>query len=1046
MSSLSAQHWQWVRQRLDGKRGADYWRSVEELVDDPEFTRFLEDEFPSQRRLWAAPIDRRRVLKLMAASLALGGLAACDSQPREHLVPYVDMPEGLVPGMPRYYATSFPIDGYAQGLLAQSREGRPIKLEGNPQHPATLGACDSFSQASILSLYDPDRASSVMHKGNVSGYGTFWGALSQQRRRWDTSRGEGLAFLTGPRTSPSESQRIQWLQERWPKARWYRHSPVERASVYTASQWLFGTKLEPIYHVDRAKVVLSLDADFLQAQPGFLRYTHDFAVKRRPRDNPSPLQTNHLLRLYAIESTPSITGAMAEHRQSLSQPRIVDAARQLAAAFGLDVPLPDEPPLPRPWLDALVNDLRQQGSQALTIPGDQQPAEVHAIAQAINTKLGAFGNTVDAIDPVDASYSLASIGKLVEAMRADEIRDLVMLDVNPAYSAPANLDFTAACEQVSWRLHWGASYNETARLCHWHIPATHPLETWGDARAFDGTLSLLQPLIEPLHGGKTALQFLAALQEGSDQEARTLLRDHWETLHAVSTNDKTRGMAENFDDFWSASLQAGFVPGSAFKPRQVNPQDAWQDRLTQPTQTPEGLTLQLRPDSSLWDGRFANNAWLQELPRPLTKVTWATPLLIAPSLAERENLENGDMLRLSVGKRSLEAPVYVLPGMPDNAVTLPLGGGRTQAGRVANGVGVNAHALQPGEATWAMPVTLEKTGGHHPLATTQNHSAIEGRDLIRVASLETYRDNPSFAQQKAPDESLYPEPWPAPREADNAWGMSIDLSACIGCNACMTACQAENNIPVVGEEQVRMGREMHWIRIDRYFKGPLEGPEVVFQPVTCMHCENAPCEYVCPVAATQHNADGINEMIYNRCIGTRYCSQNCPYKVRRFNWFHYTVEGGDYTTPRPAYNPEVTVRSRGVMEKCTYCVQRINRTRITADVENRRLADGDIQTACQQSCPTQAIVFGDLNDPNSRISRLKAHPLNYGMLAELNVRPRTTYLAAVRDVNPALAENRQPPGETQVGIYTPRKDSPEEESPQEESPVFFRQRSPGRPS
>ncbi|SHF54431.1 prokaryotic molybdopterin-containing oxidoreductase family, iron-sulfur binding subunit [Modicisalibacter ilicicola DSM 19980] len=1023
MSSLSSRQWQEIRRELDDKRGSDYWRSVEELVEDPAFTDFLEGELPSHRGLWSAPIERRRVLKLMAASLALGGLTACDGQPQEYLVPYVNMPEGLVPGMPRYYATSHLVDGYAQGLLAQSREGRPLKLEGNPEHPATLGACDSFSQASILSLYDPDRQSAVTHKNETSSYGAFLGDIIRQRQRWDDSRGEGLAFLTGPWTSPSETRRIEALKQRWPKARWYRHSPVERGNVYAASRQLFGTPREPIYRFDRARVVLSLDADFLQAQPGFLRYAHDFAERRRPRD------TDELLRLYVIESTPSITGAMAEHRQSIDRARMADAARQLARALGIEVEGPKISPLPPEWLDALVGDLRRQGSAALVIPGDQQSPEVHAIAQAINAALGAIGSTVEFIAPVDASHEHDALEALVDAMQAGEVSSLVMLNVNPAYSAPGALDFAGACEQVPWRIHWGDTHDETARLCHWHVPATHPLETWGDARAFDGTLSLLQPLIEPLHGGKTALQFLAALEAGTDRPARELLLESWQGRYARA----------DFDSFWAHSLRRGFVADSAFEPREASLQNGWQDELPRSALAPEGLLLQLRPDPSLWDGSVANNAWLQELPRPLTKVTWATPLLIAPALAEREALENGDTVTLRVGEQVLEAPIYILPGMPKDAVTLPLGGGRTRAGRVADGVGTNAYRLQPRDGAWEMAVTLEKSGGHHPLAVTQNHHAIEGRDLIRTASLEVYRDNPRFAQHEGPSESLYPEPWPAPRDAQHAWGMSIDLSACIGCNACVTACQAENNIPVVGEQEVRMGREMHWIRIDRYFKGPLEGPEMVFQPVTCMHCENAPCEYVCPVGATQHSAEGLNEMIYNRCVGTRYCSQNCPYKVRRFNWFDYTREDSGHATPKPAYNPEVTVRSRGVMEKCTYCVQRINRERLTAEIEDRDLADGDVQTACQQSCPTQAIVFGDLKDPDSQVSKLHAHPLDYGMLAHLNVRPRTHYLAAVRDPNPALAGKRPPSGRAEVGIH-----SPQDEASEQESPVFFRQQPPGR--
>ncbi|MFC3283524.1 TAT-variant-translocated molybdopterin oxidoreductase [Litchfieldella rifensis] len=1011
MSSLNREQWQRLRGQLAGQSGPAYWRSLEELAGDEAFTRLLADEFPGHDSVWAAPIDRRRVLKLMAASLALGGLTACDSQPPERLVPYVDMPEGLVPGQPRYYATTHPIDGYAHGVLAQSREGRPVKLEGNPDHPATRGACDIFSQASVLSLYDPDRASSVMERGHITGYNQFLAALREQRGRWDASRGAGLAFLTGPITSPSQAERLRNLLTRWPEARWYRHTPVDRSAVYTASRWLFGAPREPIYRFDQARVVVSLDANFLQEQPGFLRYARDFSQYRRPRDN------DELLRLYMLESTPSITGSMAEHRLLLRHTRIIDAARQLANAFALDVPPPEMPVIPDDWLAALVADLRHLAPAALVIPGDQQPPEVHALAHAINAQLGAFGTTLEIIDPVEASHGARPLDALSEAMHADEIQSLVMLDTNPVYSAPVDLKFAQALQKVAWRCHWGDTFNETARLCHWHVPATHPLETWGDARAFDGTLSLLQPLILPMHDGKTALQFLAALQDAIDHDARDLLINDWQARH----------WNRDFETFWRTSLRDGLVSNSAFTPYLAKLVDGWHERLPAPTTHTGGLMLQLRPDPSLWDGRYANNAWLQELPRPLTKLTWDSALLIAPVLAERRNLATGDMVRVNMREHSLEVPVYVLPGMPADAVTLTLGGGRHHAGSIADGVGANAHALQPSDSPWAVSVILEKTDAHRRLATTQNHHAIEGRDLIRVATLDTYRSDPHFAQREEPHGSLYPEPWPAERKSRHAWGMSIDLSACIGCNACVTACQAENNIPVVGADEVKKGREMHWIRIDRYFQGPLDGPEMVFQPVTCMHCENAPCEYVCPVGATQHSADGLNEMIYNRCIGTRYCSQNCPYKVRRFNWFHYTGETATYQVPAAAHNPDVTVRSRGVMEKCTYCVQRINRKQRDAETEERELADGELQTACQQACPTQAIVFGDLNDSASEVSRLKAHPLDYGMLAHLNVRPRTTYLAAVRAPNPRVKNSSATSsGSTsEVGTYTPKRNAPE---------------------
>lgn len=1018
MSSLNREQWQRLRLRLAEKRGSDYWRSLEELAGDEDFTQLLGEEFPAFGDVWAAPIERRRVLKLMAASLALGGLTACDSQPRERLIPYVDKPEGMVPGQPRYYATTHPIDGYAHGVLVQSREGRPIKLEGNPQHPATRGACDIFSQASILSLYDPERASTVMQQGQVAGYSRFLGALQERQAHWDATRGEGLAFLTGAMTSPSEIERLYSLLERWPETRWFRHVPVDRRAIYTASQWLFDSPREPIYHFDRARTVLALDADFLQAQPGFLRYARDFSQRRRPRDS------DELLRLYMLESTPSITGSMAEHRHLLNYARIGDATRQLANAFGLDVAPPPTPALSDEWLSAIVDDLRRQAPAAVVVPGDQQPPEVHAMAHAINTELGAIGVTLTFLDPIDASHAAGSIGALGQAMHDGDVNSLVILNVNPVYDAPADLDFDEAMEQVEWRCHWGDTFNETARLCHWHIPATHPLETWGDARAFDGTLSLLQPLILPLHDGRTALQFLSALGDGIDHDARELLLSAWQTRHSGT----------DFERFWRASLRDGLAEGSAFIPRRASLVDGWRERLPIPPSRADKLLLQLRPDPSLWDGRYAANAWLQELPRPLTKLTWDSALLAAPALAESHGLTTGDMVRVEVRAHTLEVPVYVLPGMPADAVTLTMGGGRRHAGPVAEGVGASAFALQYSDSPWAVTASLEKVGVSRRLATTQNHHSIEGRDLIRVADLATYRDDPHFAQHGDEEhDSLYPEPWPAEREARHAWGMSIDLSACIGCNACVTACQAENNIPVVGAEEVKRGREMHWIRIDRYFQGPLEGPGMVFQPVTCMHCENAPCEYVCPVGATQHSADGLNEMIYNRCIGTRYCSQNCPYKVRRFNWFQYTGQEATYTIPPAAYNPDVSVRSRGVMEKCTFCVQRIRRKERDAENEGRALVDGELQTACQQACPTQAIVFGDIADPESQVSRLKSLPLDYGMLAKLNVRPRLTYLAGVRNPNPGLAPSPS------MASVSPSQRSVESYTPSQRDRVFFRE-------
>ncbi|MBB3230938.1 TAT-variant-translocated molybdopterin oxidoreductase [Halomonas stenophila] len=1010
MPSMNAGIWQSLRDELAQRRGVHYWRSLEELAERPEFDAFLADEFPRWHALWEAPVARRRVLKLMAASLALAGLTGCDSSPSEEIVPYVDMPEGLTPGIPRQYATSIPIDGYAHGVLAQVHEGRPVKVEGNPDHPSTLGACDSVSQASILSLYDPDRAGAVKQRGHVAPFRDFLSDLRRQRMAWDADRGERLALVTGPLTSPSELAQVEALLARWPRTRWFRHVAIDRSGVPDGMRQLFGRALEPVYRLDRARIVVALDADLLQAQPGFLRYAHDLMAGRRPRDDAAALT-----RLYAAEATPSITGCRADHRLRLRADRVEALTRQLATRLGIDGLATDHPAIDEAWLSAVADDLARHAPHVAVVAGDQQPAALHAIVQAINHRLGAYATTVQAIEPVDASHRAEPLVPLVDAMQAGEIDSLVIMGTNPAYSAPGELAFAEACQRVPWRCHFGTTFDETARLVHWHIPATHPLESWGDARAHDGTVGLLQPVIRPLHDGRTPLQFYRALLAGVDDDPRALLQGFWQGTTPT----------ERFEPRWRQWLHDGLIAGSAPQAQRVTPRERWHAGLAVGDRVDAGLVLQLRPDPALRDGEHANNGWLQELPNPLTKLTWGNALLIAPALAEARALAEGDEVRLSVAGRHLDVPAYVLPGMPDDGLALTLGHGRRAAGRVAEGIGSDAYRLQQAASPWVMPARLEATGRRRVLATTQNHHAMEGRDLIRAASLETYRHDPTFAQREIPHASLYPEPWPAERQSPHAWGMVIDLSACIGCNACVTACQAENNIPIVGPEEVSRGREMHWIRVDRYFEGPLDDPRLVFQPVTCMHCENAPCEYVCPVGATQHTADGLNAMIYNRCVGTRYCSQNCPYKVRRFNWFQYTGEQASYPLPAAAHNPEVTLRAEGVMEKCTYCVQRIRRKTLDAELENRPLADGELQTACQQTCPTRAIVFGDLNRQDSAVRRLSEHPLSYGLLENLNVRPRTRYLAAVTHPNPALASPGEPetparPGpDPSVGHYTP---------------------------
>lgn len=1002
MPPMSSIDYSALREQLAGKEGVGYWRSLAELAETTDYLDQSQGEFADASQLWNAPLSRRSILKLLGASMALAGMAGCTRQPDEHIIPYVNMPEHQVPGRPKYYATTALVGGYAHGVLAESYEGRPVKLEGNPDHPATLGACDAIAQASVLSLYDPDRSAAVRREGVISRYTACLMTLQKRQSDWDASEGRGLCFLTAAVTSPSEQQHIEKLQQRWPRARWFMHEPVTRQSVFRGSELLFGKALEPRYRFDKAAVVVSLDADFLQSQPGFLRYARDFSARRRPRDHDTAQS-----RLYALESSPSITGASADHKRSLTWYEIEPAVRQLANELGLNVTPPQQKVLPDVWVQAIAEDLKHNKGAALLVPGEQQPPAVHAIAHAINDTLAGFGSTVEWITPV-AGQGAEGLSALAQAVEQGQVDSLLIFGTNPVYSAPADLVFEELLQQVPWRLHWGDYYDETARLCHWHVPAAHALETWGDARAYDGTASLIQPLIEPLHGGKSALQMYTAIDKGLEKDPRELLRAYWQGHYAGSPAVEDQPANRVFEQFWKQSLHDGVVANSRFPSVMPSIRAGWQGHLPQPRTAPESaLVLQFRPDPALWDGRYANNGWLQEMPRPLTTLTWDNAALISPRLAQQHNLEDGQRVELAVGERRLKVPVFVLPGHTDRAITLPLGYGRHSAGRVAEGVGSNGYRVRESAHLWATPVTLTATDEQQTLAAIQTHNNIEGRDLIRGASWDEYLENPRFAQHAAEELSLYPEPWPAQREASHAWGMAIDLSACIGCNGCVTACQSENNIPIVGPEEVSRGHDMHWIRVDRYFSGGLDSPGVTFQPVPCMHCENAPCEYVCPVGATQHSADGLNQMIYQRCVGTRYCSQNCPYKVRRFNWFDYTGSTAAYPAEPAIQNPDVTVRSRGVMEKCTYCVQRINTVRQDAETEGRPIADGELQTACQQSCPTKAIVFGDLADPDSEVNRLKASPLNYAMLEHLNTRPRTTYLAAVNNPNPALREDRE---------------------------------------
>jgi molybdopterin-containing oxidoreductase family iron-sulfur binding subunit len=1033
-----------IRARLAGASGKQYWRSLEELAGTREFTEFLQREFPKGASELNEPLSRRSFLKFMAASLALAGLGGCAQAPHEPIVPYVQQPDAaIIPGRPLYFASAMPFRGYGAGVLVESHEGRPTKVEGNPDHPASLGATDAFAQASLLTLYDPDRAQAVTNLGLPSTWDAFLAALGSQLGRLQAAQGAGLRILTETVTSPTLGAQLTALLEQLPQARWHQYDPVGFDNARAGAQQAFGRYVNTVYNFAQADRILALDANFLFAMPGHLRYAREFIDRRRVSAGAQEMN-----RLYVVECTPTISGAMADHRLRVRPSEVEAVARAIAQGLGVagQGAGAAAPANAEQWVAAVVRDLQASPGASIVLAGDEQPPAVHALAHAMNQALGNVGATVTYIDPVEVNpqAQVQSLRELAADMASGQVDTLVIVESNPVLTAPADLTFADALRQVPFSAHMSLYYDETSALCQWHANQAHYLESWGDVRAFNGTASIIQPLIAPLYGGKSAYELLAAMAGNTGQTGYDIVRAYWqEQMGAAPQPDATPepGAAQDgaFEQFWQQALNDGVVVGTELEPIQVTLQAsaggskiadgaarfaagaAPSSMLHAPSSTlsqqAQGLELIFRPDPSVWDGRFANNGWLQELPRPLTAITWDNAALISPQTAAEQGLQNEDMVELALAGRTMRAPVWIMPGHPDGAVSIHLGYGRSRGGQVGAGAGFNAYELRAGETlSFAAGLQLRKTGDRYRIATTQEHFSMEGRELVRVGTLEEFRSDPRFARTEFDDHLPSFETKQAGEAAAGegvpslhrefaydgyAWGMSIDTNACIGCNACTTACQAENNIPVVGKEQVLVSREMHWLKVDQYYEGGIDNPHTYFQPRPCMHCEKAPCEVVCPVAATAHDDEGLNQMVYNRCVGTRYCSNNCPYKVRRFNFLEYTR---DVPVINLARNPDVTVRNRGVMEKCTYCVQRIEGARIEAKRAGRPIADGEVRTACQQVCPTDAIVFGNINDPNSQVTMLKSQPLNYGMLNELGTQPRTTYLARLRNPNPELPE------------------------------------------
>ena len=1080
-----------TRKKILSQSGKEYWRSVEEFADSPEWEDRIKGEFPVNIENRDDSLSRRNFIKVMGASLALAGLSGCVIQPPEKIVPYVRQPEDVLPGKPLFFATSMTLGGTALGLLVKSFDGRPVKIEGNPLHPQSLGATDVFAQGALLGMYDPDRSQETLYRGMPKSWQDFMNAVRGIVGESSKDGGAGLRFLTTTVTSPTLQDQFRRLSGELPNARWYQYEPINDDNAMTGARMAFGSPVNTIYKLDQADRVLTLDADIFS---GFnVRYKADWAKARSFSE-----EKKEINRLYAIETTPTPTGAKADHRLAVKPSQLSEIAKAIAAAVGVGGASSTYTEN-QAWIAAMANDLQAHRGRAVVVPGANASPTVHALAHAINGALGAVGTTVQYTDPLSPSErtQIEGLRELLSDIDAGRVKTLVILGGNPVYNTPSDLKLNRErMDKIGTRIHLGEHLDETGAICHWHVSAKHFLESWGDARAYDGTASIVQPLIQPLYDSKNAHEVVQLFfRENFDKKDYDIVREFWQTqninttaaaparaeqastgeanresaANATMPNQPRGGTAEHaspsptpattpsprpaaspaaaaaprtFEDNWRKVVHDGFIPNTALPARTMAANAAF---MSQPEAKPAAsgpLEIAILPDPSIYDGRFANNGWLQELPNPITKITWENVALVSPNTAARIGLNQGnderersggvrppafitshgnnmyaDLVSLKYQGATIEKPVpmWISPGQPDDVVTIFTGYGRTRAGRIGTGLGYSAYDVMRSDAMNSGFGDIAKTGDQTSIASTQIHFNMEGRDLLRSFDIDVFESDPTIGHQgdeypktmfdTATGTDVYQE-WYA---KNHKWGMSIDLNNCVGCNACIIACQAENNIPVVGKEQVERSREMHWLRVDTYYTGEsINDPDTIsFQPLPCMQCEQAPCEVVCPVTATVHNPEGLNDMVYNRCVGTRYCSNNCPYKVRRFNFLLYQ----DWDTPQYKLmrNPEVSIRSRGVMEKCTYCTQRIAAARIEAEKDGRRVRDGEVLTACQAVCPTNAIVFGDMNDPLSKIAKVKKDHRDYKLLNELNTQPRTTYLAGLKNQNKEMPDYKPLP-------------------------------------
>ena len=921
------------------------------------------ERFPAVADLLHTP-DRRQFMRLMAASLALSGLAGCDDDDtHDVIVPPVSQTAGAAPASVLTYASAALLDGFANGITVKTRDGRPIKVEGNSAHPWSRGGTDIFAQASVLGLYDPFRSQTVQFLARDSDWTAFRAAMLGPQAQWRAGRGAGLALLIGPTTSPSVQAHIAALRQAWPEMRVFTHGAVPRDALYQGTRQAFGRPLETHWNLADARAVVCLDGDLLDPGPHQIGAARGWSDARRKR-----AADGGLLEMHAAFAVPNLTAAKADHGIS-AQPALIEAmARSLLsrATAGGQSDLPDQAAA---WCNAAWRVLDGARGAGVVQAGLHASTGVHEAVQRLNAALGNTGRSVLHTAPLQ--FQAESLTALVDAMRHGAVSALVMIGANPCYDAPAGTGFTEALGRVKLKIHASLFEDETTVNADWHLPMTHPLEAWGDARSLDGTVSLMQPTIDPLYGGRGIGEILSLLTEPEPRDGLTLLQAHW---NAAASPDRWR------DALLTGVLEGGGAPLVAVQQT---------GSMTPATTAPEpGLQVAFRPDPTVWDGTVADNAWLQELPKPLSKVVWENAVQVGPEMAARLKLAQFDVVTVSAGGRSVTGSVWIAPNQADHVVALTLGYGKRAVGQLSAGLGFDAYGLRSQATPWLLDgATLRRTGDRHVLASVADHARMDGAGFVRVQHVG--------APPVGDGDGQHPTLYPAWQSDGRAWGMVIDLDTCIGCNACVTACQSENNIAVVGRDEVLNGREMHWLRVDAY---PAQAGGIgaaatstAFMPVPCMHCEQAPCEVGCPVEATLHDHEGLNLMVYNRCIGTRACSGYCPYKVRRFNYADYSA--GAAPTVVEQRNPDVTVRARGVMEKCTYCVQRIAEARADSDRENKPIADGTVRTACQSACPTEAIVFGDLADPGSVVTAARRDPRRYALLGELNTRPRTTYLA-----------------------------------------------------